>query len=174
MIARLTALVRAFHEQLFRYAWKFAVVGVICYVIDVVVFNVLRITVLSPDAVRSGPVIATVISTVVSTVAAWFGNRYWAFRDHRRKGFMLELGEAALAGAIGLGITMLCLWLSHYVLGYRSLLADNISKNVIGLAIATAFRFFAYRYIVFSPKRKDSRSRVLREAEEREVTSPSP
>lgn len=167
MARRIAAAFRAFHEKLFRYAWRFAIVGVICYLIDVAIFNVLRTTVFEPSLVPSGPVIATVISTVISTIAAWFGNRYWAFRDHRRKNFWLELSEAALAGAIGLGITLLCLWISHYLLGYRSLLADNISKNVVGLILATSFRFLAYRFIVFSPRRRDSRSRMLNESQAR-------
>jgi len=167
--ARARAFLRVFYDKLFSYAWKFAIVGLLCYLLDVALFNVLRITVLDPDLVPMGPVIATVISTTVSTVAAWFGNRYWAFRDHRRKNFWLELVEAVVAGGIGLGITMLCLWISHYVLGYQSLLADNIAKNVVGLALATTFRFLAYRFIVFSPQRRDSRSRLLAEAAARET-----
>jgi putative flippase GtrA len=44
-------------------------------------------------------------------------------------------------------------WLSHYVLGFTSLLADNIANNVIGLLLGTLFRFAFYRWWVFSPKR---------------------
>ena len=44
---------------------------------------------------------------------------------------------------------MACLWISHYLLGFTSLLADNISSNVIGLALGTAFRFWLYRTWVF-------------------------
>ncbi len=48
-----------------------------------------------------------------------------------------------------------------------SQLADNISKNVVGLILGTAFRFVMYRFLVFSPARKDGHSRLQREAEER-------
>ncbi|WP_246159946.1 hypothetical protein [Microbacterium rhizomatis] len=42
--------------------------------------------------------------------------------------------------------------MSHYLLGFTSQLADNISGNVVGLVLGTAFRFAAYRWLVFSPR----------------------
>ena len=51
------------------------------------------------------------------------------------------------------GVAMLiaisCLWFSHYVLGFTSALADNISANVVGLVLGTLFRFWSYRKWVF-------------------------
>jgi putative flippase GtrA len=41
------------------------------------------------------------------------------------------------------------LWVSHYVLGFTSPLADNISANVVGLGLGTLFRFWSYRRWVF-------------------------
>ncbi len=52
---------------------------------------------------------------------------------------------------VGLGIGLLCLWISHYVLGFTSLVADNISSNIIRVGIATAFRFLVYRFWVCGP-----------------------
>jgi len=52
-----------------------------------------------------------------------------------------------------MGIGLACLWVSHYVLGHTSVLADNISSNVIGLLLGAVFRFVLYRYWVFSPTR---------------------
>lgn len=166
-MGRLTSLLRAFHERLFRYAWKFGVVGLVCYGIDVGVFNLLRLTVFDPSQVAGGTHWANVGSTVVSTLAAWFGNRYWAFREHRRKNFWLELTEFMITSLIGLGITELCLYASHNLLGLTDALSDNISKNVVGLVLATVFRFVMYRFLVFSPARRDGHSRLQREAEER-------
>jgi len=40
------------------------------------------------------------------------------------------------------------------VLGYTSVLADNISSNVVGLFLGAVFRFVLYRYWVFSPTRR--------------------
>lgn len=92
---------------------------------------------------------------MVSTLVSWFGNRLWTFREHRRRNVLLELLEFSAIAVIGTGISLLCLYVSHYVLGYRSLLADNLSTNVIGLALATAFRFFLYRFWVYGHHRSD-------------------
>ena len=62
----------------------------------------------------------------------------------------------------GMGISLACLWISHHLLGFTSLLADNISTNVIGLALGTAFRFFLYRYWVFGHHRSDGLSNLAR------------
>jgi hypothetical protein len=51
---------------------------------------------------------------------------------------------------IGLG----CLYVSHYVLGMTSPLADNVSANVIGLGLGSAVRFVLYRQWVYSPARR--------------------
>jgi putative flippase GtrA len=51
---------------------------------------------------------------------------------------------------IGLLISLTCLWVSHYVLGFTSVLADNVAANVVGLAAGTAFRFWAYKRFVFT------------------------
>jgi putative flippase GtrA len=39
------------------------------------------------------------------------------------------------------------------VLNLTSLLADNISGNIIGLGLGTIVRFVLYRYWVWSPRR---------------------
>ena len=53
--------------------------------------------------------------------------------------------------AIGLGIALGVLAFTHYVLDLTSPLADNISANIIGLGLGTAFRFWSYRRYVFVP-----------------------
>ena len=49
-----------------------------------------------------------------------------------------------------MGIAVGCLAVSHYVLGFTSALADNISANGVGLVLGTAFRYVCYRYLVFA------------------------
>jgi putative flippase GtrA len=142
-----------FHAFILRSALKFGVVGLGGYIIDVGIFNLLRAGALGTDDWFHTPLGAKVVSVTVSTLASWFGNRYWTFRNDRRRNFMMELFEFALIAVAGLGISLLCLWISHYVLGFDSLLADNISANVIGLGLATIFRFALYRFWVYSPRR---------------------
>ena len=100
-----------------------------------------------------GPIYATIIATLVAIVTNWIGNRYWAFAKQRQSNTVREGVEFFLVSLAGMGIPLLCLWLSHYVLGFTSLLADNIANNVIGLALGTLFRFALYRWWVFSPDR---------------------
>jgi putative flippase GtrA len=48
---------------------------------------------------------------------------------------------------------------SHYLLDQRSLLADNLSSNVVGLVVSTGFRFLLYRFWVYAPTRSKSLGR---------------
>lgn len=128
---------------------KFGVVGGIAYVVDVGLFNLFSY-VGSPPLLAGQPLWAKVVSTGVATVVAWLGNRYWTFRHQRRPDRAREFVLYLTMCMIGLLIALSCLWVSHYVLGFTSPLADNISANVIGLAAGTAFRFWAYKKFVFT------------------------
>ncbi|THG31103.1 GtrA family protein [Naasia lichenicola] len=132
---------------------KFALVGGVGFALDFGIFNLLRATVLSPESVHEGPLIAKLISTAVAIVANWLGNRYWTFGPHRRSNGAAEGLEFFAVSLLGMGIGLACLWVSHYLLGFTSLLADNISSNVIGLVLGSIVRFALYRYWVFHPKR---------------------
>jgi putative flippase GtrA len=143
---------RAGADLVVGYAFKFGVVGVFGYLIDVGVFNGLRVD------TGDGPVLASsfwakAISVSVATLATWIGNRYWTFRDRRRRDFALELLEFAAISGAGMAIALACLYISHHVFGARSLLADNIAANGVGLVLGTAFRFLMYRYWVYGDHR---------------------
>ncbi len=127
---------------------KFGVVGAVAYVVDVGVFNALRFA--GPRLLEDKPLTAKVVSTIVATLVAWLGNRYWTFRHRRRASARRELFMFVVMNGIGLGISLGALAFSYYVLNLRSPLADNISANVVGLGLGTAFRFFAYRTWVFT------------------------
>lgn len=143
---RLTALV----AQMAR----FGVVGLGGLVVDVGLFNLLRATVLSPDVMHEGPFLAKVVSTIVAIIVNWIGNRYWTFREHRGSALLREGIAFGLVSIGGMLISLACLWISHYALGFTSALADNISANVIGLALGAIFRFWLYRVWVFPPTRE--------------------
>ncbi|RQP12633.1 MAG: GtrA family protein [Microbacteriaceae bacterium] len=134
---------------------RFGVVGLVGLVIDFGVFNILRATVFAPENLHEGPVLAKVVSTGLAIIANWVGNRYWTFREHRGRQLWREFAEFLVVSLGGMAIGLACLWISHYVLGFTSILADNISGNVIGLALGTAFRFTLYKTWVFAPHRGD-------------------
>lgn len=166
MASSLSRAFRFLYDLVVRYALKFGVVGLIGYFIDVGIFNALRLGAVGDDHFFQGPIGAKIVSVTIATLVTWFGNRYWTFREHRRQNFMLELLEFGAIAVVGLGISLIPLYISHYVLGFDNLVADNISTNVIGLFFATAFRFLMYRYWVYGHHRADGLAqRTRREAE---------
>lgn len=123
---------------------KFLLAGGVNLVVDIAVFNLLI-------AVNVGPLTAKVVSVGTATVGAYFMNKHWTFRDAKsaetRTGQQFAL--FMVLNLIGLGITLLILAVSHYPLGFTSPLADNIAGNGIGTVLATAFRFWSYKNLVF-------------------------
>lgn len=130
---------------------KFGAVGGLGVVVNFIVFNGLMVTVFAD--IHHGPIYATVIATLVAIVFNWIGNRYWAFSKQRQSNTVREGIEFFLVSLAGMGIPLLCLWISHYVLGYSNLVADNIANYVVGLGFGMMFRFALYRWWVFSPER---------------------
>lgn len=147
------ALAKALYSGLISYVLKFGVVGILGLVVDVTVFNLLRVGGIGGEHLLSGPIGAKVVAVAAATVVTWFGNRYWTFREHRRANYLLELAEFSVVAVAGMLVNLLPLYISHYVLGLDNLVADNISANVIGLLLATAFRFVLYRFWVFGHHR---------------------
>jgi putative flippase GtrA len=142
-------------DVVYREMVKFGAVGAIAYVVDTYVYNVLRTGVwpLSEAPLAHKPLLSKVISVAVATVVAWLGNRYWTFRHRRRAAMRSEFILFVVMNVGGLVIALGCLWLSHYVFGLTSALADNISGNVVGIVLGTLFRFWAYRQFVFTELR---------------------
>ncbi|MGH8866475.1 MAG: GtrA family protein [Actinomycetes bacterium] len=130
-------------HHLVRELAKFGVVGAVAYVVDVAVFNVVRV------GMDEGPLLAKTVSVAVATTVAYAGNRHWTFRHRGRSGLAREYTLFFLLNGVGLGISLTCLAISHYALGFTSALADNIAANLVGLALGTTFRFWSYRRWVF-------------------------
>lgn len=132
---------------------RFGAVGLVGLVVDIALFNLLRVTVFDPDVIDEGPLLAKTVSVSVAIVINWIGSRYWTFRLERRRPAGREVLEFALVSIGGLLIAVACLAVSRYALGFTSLLADNIASNVVGLALGSAFRFALYRSWVFDARR---------------------
>ena len=127
---------------------RFGSVGGLAYVVDAGLFNLLRFG--PGELLGHKPLTAKVVSVAVATVVAWLGNRYWTFSTRRTANRTREFIGFALANVVGMVIAVGCLAVSHYVLGYTSPLADNISANGVGLVLGTVFRYLAYRAFVFT------------------------
>jgi len=141
----------AFGEQfraLYREVAKFGLVGLTALVVDIGLFNYLRFAG-GQGPMFDRPISAKIVSVSVATLVAYFGNRYWTFRHRGRTHMSRELAMFFLLNGVAMGIAIGCLYISHYVLGLTSALADNLSANVIGLGLGTMFRFWSYRKWVF-------------------------
>jgi putative flippase GtrA len=147
-------------EHLVHEVAKFGVVGIVALVVDVGLFNLLMFG--GGDGPLHGkPLTAKIVSVCVATTVAYFGNRYWTFRHRGRTSFGREYLLFFVLNGVGLAISVGCLWFSHYALGLTSALADNISANVVGLALGTMFRFWSYRRWVFPADDEATEAAVL-------------
>ena len=134
---------------------QFALVGGVGFVVDTAVFNALRLTVFDPARIHEGPLLAKTVSTIVAIAVNWIGNRYWTFGPHRSTRGAMEALEFLAVSILGRLVGLACLWVSHYLLGQTSALADNISANVVGLLLGSVVRFALYRHWVYHPGRRN-------------------
>ncbi|MET7300808.1 GtrA family protein [Embleya sp. NPDC005575] len=128
---------------------QFLIAGGLAYAVDVLVFN------LGLSLGLSG-VVAKIVSSIPATIVAYVGNRYWTYRHRDRTGVGREYTLFFVFSAIAAGIQASSVFVSHTLMGYESKLADNISANIVGMALGTLFRFWAFRTWVFKHKRPGS------------------
>ncbi|MEV1285800.1 GtrA family protein [Micromonospora sp. NPDC049679] len=148
--------------HLFQELGKFGTVGGISFIVDITLFNLFR------SGLDMEVLAAKTLSTIVAASVAFVGNRFWTWRHRERSGLGREYLLYFVFNAIGLGIGLGCLAISHYGLGsawssFQTPLADNIAANVVGVALGTLFRFWAYRRFVFvGATTRDARTPVTK------------
>ena len=141
--AGLRGAVRALGEhERFGEVFRFLLTGGLAYLVDVLVFNLLLLA----DVHH---VVARVVSSVIAIGIAFVGSRYYTWAHRRSEHPGREYAMFFLLSALAAGIQVACLWISHDLMGFTSALADNISSNIIGMALAMVFRFLTFRSLVF-------------------------
>ena len=140
-------------ERLSRLTSEFAgfgAVGALGYATDLALFNLL----LYAGGVGTGddPLTTKVISSVAALVVTYLGNRHWTWRDRCGDRRHREVALFVAFNVAGIAIALACLGFSHHVMGFTSPLADNLSANVVGVALGGLFRFWTYRTYVFRPE----------------------
>jgi len=129
---------------------KFLVVGGAGFVVQMGIQDPLHM------GMGVGAITAQTIGTIGGIILTFFGNRYWTYRAKRSHGkeFIRETWQFLLWAVIGWIIQAGLQAAVTYGLG----MTDGISYNVatmFGIAIATVFRFWAYRTFVFTGGKED-------------------
>jgi putative flippase GtrA len=120
----------------------FGVVGATCFVLDVVLFQVLY------SQTAMGAVPAKLVAAVVSMTAAFIGHRYWSFSHRARTGVRREYLLFAVVNAAALLLNIAIIWAVRYPLGQDSAFVLQVA-NIAGIALGTAIRYLSYRRWVF-------------------------
>ena len=137
-------------KRLASEAAKFLTVGGLATAVALVGFNLLVPGWFGSDGpMHEWPLSAYVLANTVGMLVSYRGSRSWAFRHREVVGPTGGRVSYFVINTLSMGIPVLCLATSRYVLDLDSGLADNISANVIGLALGTAARFWAFRKFVF-------------------------
>jgi putative flippase GtrA len=89
------------------------------------------------------------VSATVATLFSWVANRYWTFRHRRQPNPVRELVMFIVINVIGMLISAACVWVARYPLEATSPTV-LLFAGIFGTVLATAVRFFAYRFWVFN------------------------
>ncbi|HLM06905.1 MAG TPA: GtrA family protein [Blastococcus sp.] len=138
----MTGRLRGTWRLLLKEVSAFGVVGIVCFLVDIGLFQVFY------DVVGTGAVTAKVLSTLISMTMAYFAHRYWSFshraRTEVRREYILFAvinGAALLLGAVVVAIV-------RYPLGQDSSVVLQ-TANVTAIVLSTVLRYLAYRRWVF-------------------------
>ena len=125
-------------------ALRFGAVGLANTVLYFVIFNV---------TMGIGAVKATVIATVVTTTLSYLANRHWTYRHRPKTALRREYTLFFAFNLAGMVIQSGVVGVGKYGLGLSES-QDRLAFNAatcVGIGLATAFRFWAYRTMVFRP-----------------------
>jgi putative flippase GtrA len=144
MTVRMHLLRRAGQKTrpLIKEVGAFGVVGVFCFLLDVVVFQLLY------DAFGVGAVTSKFLATVLSMTVAYFGHRYWSFSHRARTGLGREYVLFVVINGSTLLVGLAVVALVRYPLGQDGSLVLQMA-NIASIVLSTALRYVAYRRWVF-------------------------
>jgi putative flippase GtrA len=120
----------------------FGVVGGVCLMIDLGVFQLLYAN------TGTGPLLAKLASTVVATTVAYFAQRHWAFGHRARTGLRREYTLFFVVNGVTLLLGLLIVAVVHGPLGYHDALVLQLA-NIGSIGLGTVIRYVCYRKWVF-------------------------
>jgi putative flippase GtrA len=119
----------------------FGVVGAVCFVLDLAVFQLLY-------ELGVGAVTAKLGAAAASTTGAFLGHRFWSFSHRTHTQFHRDYVRFALVNVGTLVVSLGAVALVRYPLGQESSLVLQ-AANIASIVLGTAIRFLAYRSWVF-------------------------
>jgi putative flippase GtrA len=141
-LSDLYARLRRSWRVLLKELGAFGIVGGVCLVIDLGIFQLLY------AHAGAGVVLAKLTSTTIATTVAYFAQRHWAFGHRARTGlrreYTLFFAVNGVTLLLGLGIVALV----HDALGQREALVLQLA-NIGSIGLGTVIRYACYRKWVF-------------------------
>lgn len=128
---------RRLHQTTREFA-KFGIIGLINTVVDIGLWNLFNV--LAPGA----EVKTKIAASLIATASAYVMNRHWAFRHRKRQQLRRETALFLLFNAVGLVIQAGAVAATKYGFDTTDLVLLNVA-SIIGLGVATMFRFWSYR-----------------------------
>ena len=120
---------------------KFGVIGTIGFLVTEGVFNLMITN-------HQATFTANAVSTLVAAAVTFVGNRYWTFRHRERTGMAREAAVFLVLNLIGIAIQQACLEIAKAASGHNDKLTLNVAF-LVGVVLATLFRFWSYRKFVW-------------------------
>lgn len=123
-------------------------IGGLGFVVDAIVYNLL-VFVGGEGPLHSVPLVAKTIAVIAGLIVTYAGNKLLTYRDRKAAISWGQVARYAVVNVMAILVQLSCLAFSRYVLGFDSVLADNISGTLIGQALATGLRYVMYTLWVF-------------------------
>ena len=133
-------------------AARFSAVNVAATVVALLLFNLLVHGIqgiYNPGPLNGWPVTTWFLANCVGMGISFYGSRQFAFKHRHASGPGGGALNYAIVNLVSFVIPMACLWISRNVFDWDGVIADNVSANLVGAALGTAFRFWAFRRFVF-------------------------
>ena len=122
----------------------FGVIGAVCLVSDIVLFNVFTF------GAGLSPVAAKAVGMVITGTMAFFGHRHVTFRHHRGdQSYRREVTTFTVATLLTVLLSLLPLFVAKTVVGTHDVVLLN-GANLLGIALGTLARYLAYRHVVWA------------------------
>ena len=137
------ASLRARFGHLFHEVAKFGVVGAAGFVVNVAGFDLIYYDV-RIGSLRPGSFTAYTLSFIAASIVTYVGNRFWTFRHRDGRGTARDSAVFLVLNVAGMGIQYVPLGVTDHLLGRTDWLSSNVAL-VVGVAVATLFRFWSYR-----------------------------